>query len=456
VVKRFTCIVLLQYAMPMAVGQLPPVPDKAGTDAKAGPSLFVARRVQNIGTVLEGDKPIVQWRLENRGKADLIIEQTRSSCGCAVVKLTDKEKTIPPGRPLDLKVEFNSQGRRGIQSNSITIFSNDPVEPNLKLEFKANVQFLYEMKPSGLVNLRAVQRGKVAERAIEIYPGPNRKVVKILDLQVPDDSPLSFHHEPFVAGSGTGQRIRMTAREHVSLGTLTAQANMKLSIDGIERQRTVSIRGEVVGDLTWHPKTVNATRQVSQPGKRFAPITIRSMDKMRFDILEAEAGSLFDVTFEPSKNGPKGIQYSVFLTLRGDAPPGPFGTLLEVRTSSLDQPMVRVPVFGVVAKRIEVEPPMILLRQDGTPVGTHRRVRLRVLPQLKLEVSDIICSNDAVVATLDREASSRYQHLRYLDVKLKGRLPVGTHQAVLAMTTNIEGVQRLEIPVTIEVPAGPE
>ena len=455
-IKRLACVVVLQYAVPMTVAQLPPVPGRTDTVAKAGPSLFVAQRVRDLGTVLEGDKSIMQWRLENRGKADLIIEQARSSCGCAVVKLTDEQKTIPPGKSLDLKVEFNSQGRRGAQSKFVTISSNDPVEPKLKLEFKANVEFLYDMKPSGLVNLRAVQRGKPADRVIEIRPGPNRQAVKILELQVSDDSPLRFHHEPFVAGGGTGQRVHMTVREHVSLGTLTAKANLKLSIDGIERQRTLSFRGEVVGDLTWHPKTVNVTRQVSQPGKRLAPVTIRSTDKMRFDILEAGAGSLFDVTFEPAEGGPKGIQYSVFLTLRDDAPPGPFGTLLKVRTSVLDQPLVRVPVFGVVARPIEVEPPMIILHQDGTPVGTHRRVKLQVRPQLKLDVSDIVCSNDAVTAALDRKASSPYQHLSYLDVRLKSRLPVGTHQAVLAVSTNIKGAERLEVPVTIEVPAGSE
>ena len=452
---RFTHIAVLHFAVPIVAAQLPPVPGKAGADTEQKPQLLVAQRLHDLGTILEGGKPTVRWLLENRGNADLIIQRARASCGCTAVKLTEEQKVIPPGGSLELEAEFDSKGRRGAQSKSVTVYSNDPIEPTLTLKFTAKVRFLYEIKPAGLVNLRAVRRGQTAARTIDVFPGSGQKSVEILDLQVPNDSPLSFRYEPFEAGGGTGQRIHMTVGEHVSIGRLTAKATIKLSVDGVERERAVSIRGEVIGDLTWLPKVVDATRQPSRRGKRLAPVTIRSTDKMPFDILEADAGPLFDVAFEPVKNAPKRTQYSVFLTLRNDAPSGPFGTTLEVRTSSLDQPVVMVPVFGIVAASIKVEPPVILLRQDGTPAGTHRRVKLQVLPQVKLDISEITCDppwRDAVTARVDWEASSRYQHIRYLDVRLNGELPEGTHQTALRLTTNIEGAERLELPVIIDVP----
>ncbi|MGB2986525.1 MAG: hypothetical protein WBE26_11660, partial [Phycisphaerae bacterium] len=244
--------------------------------------------------------------------------------------------------------------------------------------------------------------------------------------------------------------------EYASLGIATAKVTLKLSIDGIERERVVSLRGEVVGDLTWRPKTIDATRQASQWGKQFAPVTIRSTNKAPFDVVEATAGRLFDVTITSAGSVPKRTQYLVVLMLRDDAPAGPFGTTLEVRTSSLDQPVVRVPVFGIVAPRIAVEPPVVLFRQDGTDVGTHRRVKLQVLPQLKLNISEITCDNDAIVATIDQEASSGYHHIRFLNVKLARELPEGTHHAVLTVMTDIDGAERLEVPVSIDVPANGE
>lgn len=450
--KRIAWLGSLLLALPMAAAQLPPVPAETGEAAKPSPRLFVAQRVHDLGTIFEGDRPTVRWILENRGNADLVIDRTRATCGCTVVKLADEDKIIPPGESLELQAEFVSTGRHGIQTKYITVYSNDPVEPKTKLEFTVEIQVLYNITPPGMINLHSVRRGQTVARTIDITPTAGRTSLEILDLQVPQDSPLSLQHEPFKANDGTGQRIRMTVGEHVSLGRLTTKVTIKLSVDGVERERVLAVRGQVVGDLTWLPKTVDATRRVAPHGQRFAPVTVRSTDKMPFQILETDAGPLFDVTFEAVKSAPKGTQYSVFITLRDDAPPGPFGTMLEIGTNLLDQPLVRVPVFGIVAPPIVVDPPVLLFRQDGTAVGMHRRLKLQVLPQVKLNISGITCDNDAVTATIDREVSLRYNHIRFLDVRLGGKLPEGTHRAVLTVVTDIEGAKRLEVPVIIEVP----
>ena len=76
---------------------------------------------------------------------------------------------------------------------------------------------------------------------------------------------------------------------------------------------------------------------------------------------------------------------------------------------------------------------------------------------MRLEISSITCRppwQDAILAAVDQEASSRYYHIRYVDVQLKGELPEGTHQTTLELTTNVAGAERLEIPVTIDVPRG--
>ncbi len=453
-IRRWVWLSIVLSGASTTLAQLPPVPQEAETTVVKGPQAHVAKRLVDLGTILEGDKTDVRWLLQNRGKSDLIIRGTRSSCGCAVVKLKDDQKVIPPGEILEFVVTFDSSGRRGIQNKSVTILTNDPAEPELKLTFKANMQYLYEIQPSAaIVNLRAVRRGETVRRTIDIYPGPSRRSVRVIGIELPEWSPLSFKPEPFEAGKGTGQRLRMTVSNDVSLGALRTKATLKLNIDGLERKRDVSIRGEVVGDLTWHPRVIDTTRQPTLPGKRLAPITIRSTDKVQFDILEAAAEPYFDVTFEQTKKGTQGTQYSVLLTLRKDVPKGPFGTMLEAKTNSLDQPLVRVPVFGIVPEPIEVEPPIILLRQDGTPAGTERRVKVQAPPQHSLVLSEIACENKAVKAAVDWEASSRYEHLRYLNVALDGRLVEGKHQTVLTLMTNVPGAERLEIPITIEVPA---
>ena len=436
---------------PVAVGQLPPKPESAGRETGARPKLFVPQRIHDLGTVLEGDKVTVTWPLENQGTADLVINKTTASCGCTVVQLTEPEKVIAPGASLAFKAVFDSTGRQEEQVKIITVHTNDPVEPELKLELRAKIDYLFEIDPPGLLSLRVIRRGAAAAKTVDIAPGAGRKSVSIRGVELPDDAPLTAQYEPFEARSGTGQRIRFTVSEAAALGTISTTAKVLLTIDGIDRERSIPIRGDVVGDLNWLPRILDATRQPSLPGKKLAPVNVSTTDKTPFEVLGAAAGPLFDVSVEPLKNTPARTEFAVHLTLRDDAPPGPFASILEVRTNSLDQPLVRVPVFGIVAAPIDIEPPMILLRDDGTPKGTRRRVKLQTSTQNKLEVSEWACDNTAVSVTVDREAIARYRHLRYLDVQLSGRLPEGTHNATLRVATTLAGSERLEIPVTIEV-----
>lgn len=449
-----TWTMLLQPLLPLIAGQLPPTPTAKSGETAPRPQLFVAQRSQDLGTIIEGDKTTVTWTLENRGNADLVIDQTSSSCGCTVVQLAESEKVIAPGGSLALKAEFDSTNRRDAQAKSVSVHSNDPAEPDLRLDFKAKVELLVELEPAGMLNLRAIRRGATGQKGVDIFPGPGRKTLTIHGIEIQDDAPLSFQSEPLESRGRAGQRVRFTVNESASLGALNAFAKIRLTVDGIDRERSFPIRGEIVADLTWLPKVIDATRQTSLPGKRLAPVTLNSTEKTPFDVVDATAGPLFDVHIEQGKTPTPRTEYTVTLTLRDDARPGPFGTMLDIRTTSLDQPMVSIPVFGIVAAALEVDPPMVLLRNDGTPNGVRRRVKVQAPTTTALDITDVICDQSAVSVAVDREASARYRHIRFLDVKLSGKLLPGTHQTSLHLVTNIAGSERMEIPVTIEVAAG--
>lgn len=449
-----SCMIVLQTLILSFAGQLPPTPTGTGGEAAPRPQLFVAQRSQELGTIIEGDKATVTWMLENRGNADLVIERTSSSCGCTVVQLAENEKVIAPGGSLTLKADFDSTNRREAQAKTVSVHSNDPAEPELRLDFKAKVELLFELEPAGMLNLRTIRRGATGQKGLDIFPGPERKTLTIHSIEIQDDAPLSFQSEPLESRGRAGQRVRFTVNESASLGALNAFAKIRLSVDGVDRERSFPIRGEIVADLTWLPKVIDATRQTSLPGKRLTPMTLSSTEKTPFDVLNAAAGPLFDVNIEPNKVLTPRTEYTVMLTLREDAPPGPFGTMLDIRTTSLDQPMVSIPVFGIVAATLEVDPPMVLLRDDGTPNGVRRRVKIQAPTTTALDITEVTCDKPAVSVAVDREASSRYRHIRFLDVQLSGKLPPGTHQTALHLVTNIAGSERLEIPVTIEVASG--
>ncbi|MGB3616703.1 MAG: DUF1573 domain-containing protein [Catalinimonas sp.] len=97
-----------------------------GTDNSAVAEISFPETTHNFGRVVAGQKVRHTYTFENTGAAPLLIESASASCGCTV---PDWPKTpIAPGESGEIKVEFNSSGRVGQQSKTVTIRAN--TQPN--------------------------------------------------------------------------------------------------------------------------------------------------------------------------------------------------------------------------------------------------------------------------------------------------------------------------------------
>jgi hypothetical protein len=90
----------------------------------------------NFGKVAEGEKIGYIFRFENKGTKNLVIASATTSCGCTVPKYDTKP--IPPGGDGNLEVVFDTSGRNGIQTKTITVMSNASV-PVVLLRISAEV-----------------------------------------------------------------------------------------------------------------------------------------------------------------------------------------------------------------------------------------------------------------------------------------------------------------------------
>ncbi len=81
----------------------------------------------DFGKLIQGEKVSYTFKFKNTGDGNLIIENTRTSCGCTVPEYT--EKPIAPGENGEMKITFNTTGKLGKQHKTITILSNtEPYE----------------------------------------------------------------------------------------------------------------------------------------------------------------------------------------------------------------------------------------------------------------------------------------------------------------------------------------
>jgi TolA-binding protein len=126
--KRF---LKLQTMMEMMMAKNnPPKPEVIEEEsqiAKNATSIEFAEKEFDFGTMKEGDKVEHTFVFTNTGDQPLKIDRARGSCGCTVPEWPKEE--IAPGEEGEIKVVFNSRGKRGKQVKSVTIFANtDPVK----------------------------------------------------------------------------------------------------------------------------------------------------------------------------------------------------------------------------------------------------------------------------------------------------------------------------------------
>ncbi|MFV0590424.1 MAG: DUF1573 domain-containing protein [Draconibacterium sp.] len=91
----------------------------------------------DFGDMKQGEKRSHTFNLTNNGKSDLLIRRVRSSCGCTAV--APSKKVIAPGETAPIEVTFDSRGKRGRQSKSITVITNDPKNSTTTLRISSNV-----------------------------------------------------------------------------------------------------------------------------------------------------------------------------------------------------------------------------------------------------------------------------------------------------------------------------
>ncbi|GGB67756.1 hypothetical protein GCM10007424_04670 [Flavobacterium suaedae] len=76
----------------------------------------------DFGTVEQGEKVTHTFTFKNTGSSDLLITNAKASCGCTVPSYT--ETAVAPGETGEVNVEFNTAGKNGKQSKSVTITAN--------------------------------------------------------------------------------------------------------------------------------------------------------------------------------------------------------------------------------------------------------------------------------------------------------------------------------------------
>jgi len=113
------------------IGPAGAAPGDQAADPKNGPKLVVPVKRIDFGRQPELKEITRNITVKNEGKKKLKIEAVQPGCGCTTV---DFPKTIAPGKSGEIKVKVNFGTVPGEHVKTVSIKSNDPVQPEFIVE----------------------------------------------------------------------------------------------------------------------------------------------------------------------------------------------------------------------------------------------------------------------------------------------------------------------------------
>ena len=100
--------------------------------------LSLSKRTHDFGRVKEGKILELDIIVRNNGKSERKIEKVNASCGCTAALLS--KKVIKQGKSGDLHIELDTSNMIGKKTRTISIRSNDPLNPRMLITLFVNVE----------------------------------------------------------------------------------------------------------------------------------------------------------------------------------------------------------------------------------------------------------------------------------------------------------------------------
>ncbi len=91
----------------------------------------------DFGSIPRGATVVHSFKFTNVGQDTLEITSVRPTCGCTTAPLSSNR--VGPGGEATIKAYFNSKNFNGRITKQIYVNSSDPINPYLKLSFKATI-----------------------------------------------------------------------------------------------------------------------------------------------------------------------------------------------------------------------------------------------------------------------------------------------------------------------------
>jgi hypothetical protein len=326
------------------------------------------------GKVKEGETVDVKFGFKNVSAENVVIESVRASCGCTTPKLDKKE--YAPGESGVIEAAFNTTGRKGPQSKTVTVRTSDPKQPAYVLTLAGEIVSEVYLN-TRVVNFGDVQEGTGKKVEVEFIDVSSSGVqiqsayASIRGLNVVVQKPVPYK-DPVSGEHGQKTVIEVVAPPDMEQAMLRGSLTIRTNYGPIPNF-TATITGRIVGEVVIEPsqayfgilKGGNEAKRVARlkvvDGSEFV---LEEYDVVRSERTPADA-AIPRVDVELTPKLPNSEYQNVGMTLTAQDTAGSFEgiVVLHGHTANKEKMDVEIPFRLLVAPEAPqpaaaLQPPM--------------------------------------------------------------------------------------------------
>jgi len=319
----------------------------AATLLAAGkPKAVAVEPIKDLGTVPKGEKIVNDFVIRNEGDAVLEITNVQPACGCTVAEF---DKTIAPGQTGKVHAVVDSSTFSGPISKGVSVFTNDPDNPQIELTIRAKVEPYIAVKP-GYARYVTVQ-GEAKEGNIgQTLWAPDGSDFNVTGVE----SPWPFLKVTFreakpeernADAKGKQWRVEMLLSNDAKVGALSDYVTIHTDHP---KQKLVQIpvSGFVRPVVAVTPPTADFGRiELKEPMRKALNIRNFATESIKVTGIDPSLPKGIETKLEPLEEG---REYQVRIILNPELAKGPFNGKLTIHTDSPKVPTLEVELKGIV------------------------------------------------------------------------------------------------------------
>lgn len=196
------------------------------SDMVSKPLLAFEKQVYDFGFAGPEEKITHTFKFANTGTAPLKISRISTSCGCTAVLPSTRD--ILPGGSGEIHATFVTKRYEGKQEETITVYSNDPVKPEIVLTILGIIKTEVAVIPQG-INFGNVKKGETAIGRVQLLQlSQNTLILNKIEF---NEEYLNVETSRFREENSRGINIDITLNPEAPLGEFSEVITLHTNLE---------------------------------------------------------------------------------------------------------------------------------------------------------------------------------------------------------------------------------